>query len=215
MSGAIGEASEVASVLRTRLNSGLRQITFLVVPSVVWISGPGRRNCLGHLSKQNRALPACGCNLCLGNPGWFYSRTALVNARPLVLLRFLRSARHAHASAICSRTRPAYHHSRLSRRLPFSPPSRHRPALGRCRPNDLRRHRLLGRIHSLAARNTPSHRASGRADPVPGSGMDRGPDCGRRRARSADGYGSARPYCLGDLCLRVSTASCSSRSAWP
>jgi putative peptidoglycan lipid II flippase len=35
MSGAIGEASEVASVLRTRLNSGLRQITFLVVPSVV------------------------------------------------------------------------------------------------------------------------------------------------------------------------------------
>jgi putative peptidoglycan lipid II flippase len=35
MSGAIGEASEVASILRTRLNSGLRQITFLVVPSVV------------------------------------------------------------------------------------------------------------------------------------------------------------------------------------
>ena len=41
MSGAIGEAepkgesSEVASILRTRLNAGLRQITFLVVPSVV------------------------------------------------------------------------------------------------------------------------------------------------------------------------------------
>jgi len=35
MSGAIGEASEVASILRARLNSGLRQITFLVVPSVV------------------------------------------------------------------------------------------------------------------------------------------------------------------------------------
>jgi len=35
MSGAVGEAGEVASILRTRLNSGLRQITFLVVPSVV------------------------------------------------------------------------------------------------------------------------------------------------------------------------------------
>lgn len=35
MSGAVGEAEEIASVLRTRLNNGLRQITFLVVPSVV------------------------------------------------------------------------------------------------------------------------------------------------------------------------------------
>jgi putative peptidoglycan lipid II flippase len=35
MSGALGAADEVASILRTRLNSGLRQITFLVVPSVV------------------------------------------------------------------------------------------------------------------------------------------------------------------------------------
>ena len=35
MSGAIGAADEVASILRSRLNSGLRQITFLVVPSVV------------------------------------------------------------------------------------------------------------------------------------------------------------------------------------
>lgn len=35
MSGAIGAADEVASILRARLNSGLRQITFLVVPSVV------------------------------------------------------------------------------------------------------------------------------------------------------------------------------------
>lgn len=35
MSGAIGAADEVANLLRTRLNSGLRQITFLVVPSAV------------------------------------------------------------------------------------------------------------------------------------------------------------------------------------
>ena len=35
MSGAIGEAGEVAIILRDRLNAGLRQITFLVVPSVV------------------------------------------------------------------------------------------------------------------------------------------------------------------------------------
>ena len=35
MSGAVGEAGEVAGILRTRLNSGLRQISFLVVPSVV------------------------------------------------------------------------------------------------------------------------------------------------------------------------------------
>jgi len=34
MSGAIGAAEEVANILRTRLNSGLRRITFLVVPSV-------------------------------------------------------------------------------------------------------------------------------------------------------------------------------------
>jgi putative peptidoglycan lipid II flippase len=35
MSGAIGEAGEIAQILRSRLNNGLRQITFLVVPSVV------------------------------------------------------------------------------------------------------------------------------------------------------------------------------------
>jgi len=35
MSGATGEADEVALLLRGRLNAGLRQITFLVVPSVV------------------------------------------------------------------------------------------------------------------------------------------------------------------------------------
>jgi putative peptidoglycan lipid II flippase len=35
MSGVVGDASEVANQLRTRLNSGLRQIAFLVVPSVV------------------------------------------------------------------------------------------------------------------------------------------------------------------------------------
>jgi putative peptidoglycan lipid II flippase len=34
MSGAVGDAEEVASMLRGRLNAGLRQITFLVVPSV-------------------------------------------------------------------------------------------------------------------------------------------------------------------------------------
>jgi len=34
MSSATGGADEIASVLRTRLNAGLRQITFLVVPSV-------------------------------------------------------------------------------------------------------------------------------------------------------------------------------------
>ncbi|HEX8872212.1 MAG TPA: murein biosynthesis integral membrane protein MurJ [Candidatus Acidoferrum sp.] len=35
MSGAVGGTEEVAAILRGRLNSGLRQITFLVVPSVV------------------------------------------------------------------------------------------------------------------------------------------------------------------------------------
>ena len=35
MSGTLGEADEVARILRTRLNNGLRQISFLVVPSVV------------------------------------------------------------------------------------------------------------------------------------------------------------------------------------
>ena len=35
MSGALGATDEIAQILRTRLNSGLRQIAFLVVPSVV------------------------------------------------------------------------------------------------------------------------------------------------------------------------------------
>jgi putative peptidoglycan lipid II flippase len=34
MSGALGSTEEVATILRTRLNNGLRQISFLVVPSV-------------------------------------------------------------------------------------------------------------------------------------------------------------------------------------
>ena len=35
MSGALGDAEQIAGILRTRLNNGLRQIAFLVVPSVV------------------------------------------------------------------------------------------------------------------------------------------------------------------------------------
>ena len=35
MSGALGDAEQVAGILRTRLNNGLRHISFLVVPSVV------------------------------------------------------------------------------------------------------------------------------------------------------------------------------------
>jgi putative peptidoglycan lipid II flippase len=35
MSGVLGDATQVAEILRARLNAGLRQITFLVVPSVV------------------------------------------------------------------------------------------------------------------------------------------------------------------------------------
>jgi putative peptidoglycan lipid II flippase len=35
MSGAVGGADEIAGLLRARINNGLRQITFLVVPSVV------------------------------------------------------------------------------------------------------------------------------------------------------------------------------------
>jgi putative peptidoglycan lipid II flippase len=35
MSGVLGSTDEVANILRSRLNAGLRQITFLVVPSVV------------------------------------------------------------------------------------------------------------------------------------------------------------------------------------
>ena len=35
MSGALGATEEIASILRTRLNNGIRQIAFLVVPSVV------------------------------------------------------------------------------------------------------------------------------------------------------------------------------------
>ena len=41
MSGALGAADEVAGILHTRMNSGLRQITFLVVPSVAGFLGLG------------------------------------------------------------------------------------------------------------------------------------------------------------------------------
>src|ERR1700738_2501099 len=34
MSGVLGDATQVGEILRARLNAGLRQITFLVVPSV-------------------------------------------------------------------------------------------------------------------------------------------------------------------------------------
>jgi putative peptidoglycan lipid II flippase len=41
MSGALGAADEVAGILRNRLNHGLRQITFLVVPSIAGFLGLG------------------------------------------------------------------------------------------------------------------------------------------------------------------------------
>ncbi len=151
-------------ILRTRLNTGFAKSpsSWFRPSSDFWslVTSSSRPSI-----KPVRAFHPCRRNLCLGNSRRLHGWLARFHSWPPLLLRLLRSARHAHASAFCHRPRPAHHRSWLSAGPAPSATPRHRAALGRCRPHHFRRHRFLGRIHASPARHPPPHRARRCASP--------------------------------------------------
>ena len=101
MSGALGDEQEVAAALRARLDPGLRQIAFFVLPSVVGFLALG--DVIVAAVYQRRSLRESRCDLRLGNSGWRNGRASRLNAGPPVLVGILRTARYAHAAALRDR----------------------------------------------------------------------------------------------------------------
>ena len=89
MSGAVGAESEVAEVLRARLNAGLRQIAFFVIPSVAAFLVLG--DVIVAAIYQSGPFHACGCDVRLGNPGRIDGGIAGVHAWAAVFVHVLRA----------------------------------------------------------------------------------------------------------------------------
>ena len=113
MSGAVG--LDALDTVRDRVNSGLRQIAFFVVPSAVAFLDARRR-------RRGRALPdrpvhARGCDVRVGHPrGIRHSACWRRRCARLYSSTLLRAARHAHAVALCARARGNRDRPRLPRR---------------------------------------------------------------------------------------------------
>ena len=82
--------------VRTRLDAGLRQIAFFVVPSARGVPRARRRDRRGAAS--DGTFPARRRALRLGHSGGIGRRTACLDARAAVLVDLLRAARHADAA---------------------------------------------------------------------------------------------------------------------
>ena len=178
MSGALGAAEEVAGILRTRLNAGLRQITFLVVPSVagflllgdVIVAAIYQSGKFTHTDTTYvwGILAGSTVGLLASTLGRLYSSTFYALRDTRTPLRFA-IARVALTTVLGLRLRTS-----------TAAPSRHRATLGRRRPDDLRRHRLLGGVRPAAARHPGADRSGWRAARVSGAHLDRR-FAGRRR----------------------------------
>ena len=97
----VGADPEAAGPLRRRLESGLRQIAFFVVPSAMVFLAFG--DVVAAALLRDRTLQPCRRGLRLGHPRGVRRRSARVDARPLVLVDVLRAARYADAAALRGR----------------------------------------------------------------------------------------------------------------
>ena len=135
---------------------GLRQIAFLVVPSVGRVSDSGGRDCRRDLSHGAVSLrPTCFTSGAFSPelrwasslPPWAAS------THPRITRCATRALRCASPSSGCSHT-----YSRLSLRPAAAAAFRHRSALGRRGPHDFRGRRVLGGISSVAQHVESPHR---------------------------------------------------------
>ena len=95
---ASGDPGEVAAYLRRRLDGGLRQIAFFIVPSSMAFLALG--DVIAAALLADRAIHTRRRGLCLGHPGGVDGGAAGVDARAALLLDVLCAARHAHAAAL-------------------------------------------------------------------------------------------------------------------
>ena len=117
-----------ASSAPPRLNAGLRQIAFFIVPSAMAFLALG--DVIAAALFQTGRFTHAGRDVRLGHSRGLGGRTARVDARPAVLLDLLRAARHADAAAVRDRARRADHRLGLPVRDPAAALARHRPAWG-------------------------------------------------------------------------------------
>ena len=148
MSSALGDASQVAAYLQRRLNGGLRQIAFFVVPSAMAFLALG--DVIAALLLADWPFRARRFYLCLEHRGGIVGGTAGVDVRPPVFVDLLRAARHAHAAAIRDDPRSAHDGSWVSVRAAVAAMDWDRSALGRRRSDSVGGSCRVGGVHATA-----------------------------------------------------------------
>ena len=133
MSSALGDRTECGAPA-PRLNAGLRQIAFFVVPSAMAFLALGDVIAAALFCRPD-ASPAQDAMYVWGDPRRLGRRAARVDAGPALLVDLLRAARHAHAAALRVDPRRADDGLGLPVRVPAAPVARHRAAVGRRGPD--------------------------------------------------------------------------------
>jgi lipid II flippase MurJ-like protein len=177
---AVGVEGQAA--LRARLDAGLRQIAFFVVPSAMAFLALGDVVAAALLQTGRRRLR-------VGHSGGVRGRPARVDARPLVLINLLRAARHADTAAIRDAARRADDDPRLSLRDSAAALARPGAAVGRRRADGLSRHRRLGGDAPAEGDVERPHRPDGTAGCIRHSALDGSGD-GRRGGVGGEAHDS-------------------------
>ena len=177
MSSALGDEQSVAAYLRRRLNSGLRQIAFFIVPSA-----------MGFLTLGGVITAALFENGKFTHEDSMYvwgilmrerGRAAGVHSRPPVLLHVLCAEGHAHSAAVRRRAGNPDDRAGLSQRRPRAAVDRCRSALGSRGAHGFRGDCGLGGVLSFAENPQPADRG----DRLAGSAGGQALGCRRRRRR--------------------------------
>jgi len=146
MSGAVGAESEVAEVLRTRLNAGLAANCILCDSIGCGFPRVGRCDCGCDLPV--RPLHSFGRELCLGNISGIDSGIAGFHSRPPLFVNLLRAERYAHAAELRHHPSRLNHSPRISLGNPAAARVGNRFAMGRRRTHDFSGHFFLDRVRA-------------------------------------------------------------------
>ena len=150
MASAVGSESERADYLRGRLDGGLRQIAFFVVPSAMAFLALGDV-VAGALYQIGRVHPGHD-GVRLGDPGGLRGRTARVHHGPALRLDLLRAARHQDPAPLCGAPGGPHDRPGLPLRPAAAESARSRATMGRRGTHRLRRYRGVDRVPSAPAR---------------------------------------------------------------
>ena len=155
MSSALGTEEEIALRLRGRLNGGLRQIAFFIVPSAMAFFALG--DVVTAALYETREVHAQGFRVRLGNHCGFRHWVVGVDSRPPVRFDVLCAARYADAAALRFGARRTHHQLGVPVRLAASEVARHRSALGGRGADCVGRRGGMGGVHAAAAHAERAH----------------------------------------------------------